>query len=577
MEEKKCKLCGSMFRPKNNNQKCCRELKHTRCQVCGRSIDYICGNYIPLTCSVECRQAYSKINMLNKYGVDNPAKLQSSKNKAKQTCLDKYGHEYYTQTTEYKQRVQATCLSKYGTNHHLKANEVIDKRTNTVREKYGTDNVFQNSDIKKKSRETLQAKYGVDNVSQSPYIQSKIRQSNIDKFGVEHPMMLKEYKNKAIKTNEERYGRKAFTQQHIEDIDKWYSFIKNPKEFIANNYSQNPRSIELANDLGVDTSTVDLYLNRFDAYDSISSIKSIMEYEVVNYLRELRPDIVIVSNSRSVIGGYEIDIYLPEYHIGIECNPTCTHNSSIADPWGGPPKSYNYHKIKSDRCESKGIFLFHIFGYQWTNRKDVVKSMLANLIQANSTKIYARQCNVEEVTAVESSRFLELNHLQGSTNASIRLGLYYNHELVSLMTFGKMRSTIGRDHSDLSNCWELSRFCSKLGYSVTGGASKLFKYFITSNNPVQIRSFSDRAHTQGNLYNLLGFTKIRQSEANYVWVDVKSDIGYHRINAQKRNIKKFLSDDTIDLNKTEKQIMIEHGYVQVFDSGTVTWEWEKQK
>ena len=577
MEEKKCKLCGSVFRPKNNNQKCCRELKHTKCKVCGKNIDYICGDYIPLTCSVECRQAYSKINMLNKYGVDNPAKLQSSKDKTKQTCLDKYGHEYYTQTTEYKQRIHATCLSKYGIDHHLKSKEIIDKRTDTVREKYGTDNVFQNSDIKKRSRETLQAKYGVDNVSQSPYIQSKIKQSNIAKFGVEHPMMLKEYKNKAIKTNEERYGRKAFTQQHIEDIDKWYAFIKNPKEFIANNYSQNPRSVELANDLGVDTSTVDSYLSRFDAYDSISSIKSMMEYEIVSYLRELRPDITIVSNSRSVIDNYEIDIYLSEYRVGIECNPTCTHNSSITDPWGGPPKSYNYHKMKSDRCEEKDIFLFHIFGYQWTNRKDVVKSMLANLIQANSTKIYARHCDVKEVTAVESARFLELNHLQGSTNASIRLGLYYDHELVSLMTFGKMRSTIGRDHSNLSNCWELSRFCSKLGYSVTGGASKLFKYFITSNNPVQIRSFSDRAHTQGNLYKLLGFTKIRQSEANYVWVDVKSDVGYHRINAQKRNIKKFLSDDTIDLNKTEKQIMIEHGYVQVFDSGTITWEWEKQK
>ena len=573
MEDKICKICGFIFRPKNNNQKCCKELKHTECKVCGKTIDYICGDYVPLTCSGECRQKYSKMDMLTKYGVDNPAKLQEFKDKAKQTCLDKYGCEYYAQTTEYKHRVQVTCMAKYGTDHHLKAKEVIDKRTDTVREKYGTDNVFQNNKIKEKTKETLRTKYGVDNVSQSPCIQSKIKQSNIGKFGVEHPMMLKEYKNKAIRTNEERYGRKAFTQQHIEDIDKWYSFIKNPKEFIVNNYEQNPRSAELADDLGVDISTIDLYLSKIDVYESINSIKSIMEYEIVNYLRKLKPNIAVVSNSRSIIDNYEIDIYLPEYHIGIECNPTCTHNSSIEDPWGGPPKSYNYHKVKSDRCEAAGVFLFHIFGYQWTNRKPVVKSMLANLVKVNSVKIYARKCSVNEVAAVECSKFLELNHLQGSTTSSIRLGLYYNDELVSLMTFGKMRSTIGKDNTDLSNCWELSRFCSKLGYSVVGGASKLFKYFIRCNNPIQIRSFSDRAHTQGHLYSLLGFTEIRQSEANYVWVNVKSDVGYHRMNAQKRNIKKFLCDDTIDLNKTEKQIMIEHGYVQVFDSGTITWAW----
>ena len=47
MEEKICKICGSIFRPKNNNQKCCREVKHTNCKVCGQIIDYICGDYAP--------------------------------------------------------------------------------------------------------------------------------------------------------------------------------------------------------------------------------------------------------------------------------------------------------------------------------------------------------------------------------------------------------------------------------------------------------------------------------------------------------------------------------------------------
>lgn len=132
---------------------------------------------------------------------------------------------------------------------------------------------------------------------------------------------------------------------------------------------------------------------------------------------------------------------------------------------------------------------------------------------------------------------------------------------------------MGTDNTDLTDCWELSRFCSKLNHTVVGGASKLLSFFKDNYHPTKIRSFSDQAHTKGKLYETLGFTKIRTSDANYVWVNIYDDKAYHRINAQKKNIKQFLHDDSIDLNNTEKQIMIEHGFVQVFDSGTITWEW----
>ena len=137
-----------------------------------------------------------------------------------------------------------------------------------------------------------------------------------------------------------------------------------------------------------------------------------------------------------------------------------------------------------------------------------------------------------------------------------------------------MRSTIGMDKSDMSDCWELSRFCSKLNTTVTGGADKLFQTFIRQYNPSKIRSFSDRSHTRGGLYPKLGFIEINRSSANYVWVNAKTDVAYHRINAQKRNLKKFLKDDSIDLSQSENQIMVAYGYVRVYDSGTITWEWQ---
>lgn len=270
----------------------------------------------------------------------------------------------------------------------------------------------------------------------------------------------------------------------------------------------------------------------------------------------------------AVITPYELDLYLPAYKFAIECNPTCTHNSTIGV--FGPadkPKARGYHKMKSDRCESGGIFLFHIFGYEWVHRTDLIKSMLRNLLQKNTAVIYARNTQVHEVDSLTASKFLDLNHRQGSAASSIRLGLYCEGELVSLMTFSKMRNTLGTGAEDLSNCYELVRFCSKLSTSVVGGASKLFQHFLKTYDFTRIRSFSDRSHTRGGLYEKLGFKKVHETEPGYVWVSLKDDRSYSRVNAQKRNISQFLGDSDIDLNKSEKQIMEEHGFVQVFDSG----------
>jgi hypothetical protein len=133
---------------------------------------------------------------------------------------------------------------------------------------------------------------------------------------------------------------------------------------------------------------------------------------------------------------------------------------------------------------------------------------------------------------------------------------------------------MGTGKDDLSDCWELVRFCNKLDTSVVGGASKLFKHFLRCINPKQIRSFSDRAHTKGSLYATLGFEQIRTNDESYVWVNIDTNKAYNRVVAQKHNLKRFLGDDTIDLTKTEREIMESYGFVRVYDSGTITWEWK---
>lgn len=86
-------------------------------------------------------------------------------------------------------------------------------------------------------------------------------------------------------------------------------------------------------------------------------------------------------------------------------------------------------------------------------------------------------------------------------------------------------------------------------------------------------SFSDVAHTRGNLYAQLGFVRCNESAPSYVWVDSITDKALNRVECQKSNLVKLLDEPDLDLSQTERQIMESHGYLRVYDSGTVRWEY----
>lgn len=421
---------------------------------------------------------------------------------------------------------------------------------------------------------TTQDRYGFSNYSQTPEwkihvnenkgaIEAKRKQTCLERFGAEHYSQTKEWLENFVND-----------PSKMEDRN---SFLNDPKTYIAENFTDKPTPTMLAEKLGINTTSVLYHVHRLGIEDLIHLNVSNIEHDVIEFIKQCFEDINIIHNDREAIRPNEIDIYLPDLNVGIECNPTATHNSTInVFDSNSPAMPALYHLNKTIKCEEAGIFLFHLFGYEWTNKRSIMESMIRNLIGANVDKVYARNCYVKEVSAEDSRKFLNENHRQGYAAASVKIGLYdkKTDRLVSLITFGKMRNTIGTGKEDLSDCWELIRFCNVLNTSVVGGASKLFKYFVDSYKPSRIRSFSDRAHTRGTLYPTLGFKYVHSSEPSYVWVDSFTDVAYNRVNAQKQNIKSFLHDDSIDLKKSEKQIMEEHGFLRMYDCGTILWEWK---
>nr|DAV34444.1 MAG TPA: endonuclease-like protein [Caudoviricetes sp.] len=258
--------------------------------------------------------------------------------------------------------------------------------------------------------------------------------------------------------------------------------------------------------------------------------------------------------NRSQLDGLELDLYEPNKRLAIEVNGVHWHTTEFG-------KTRSSHLNKTELCESKGIALLHFWDTEVVGKRSLVESMIAAKLGITGTKIYARKTTLREVSSEEASRFLKDNHLQGTVPSSVRLGLYCNEELVSIMTFAKPRYT-KQYH------WELMRFCNKAGLHVVGGASKLLVAFRKAYTG-SIVSYANRRFSNGGLYEKLGFTRISASAPNY-WYVKNGDIRYSRSQCQKHKLKSLLGDG-FDESLSEVANMRMNGYYQLFDCGNYVY------
>ena len=290
----------------------------------------------------------------------------------------------------------------------------------------------------------------------------------------------------------------------------------------------------------------DSHKNGFGCPSCSNSISN-DEKDVTYFIESLNID--TEENNRTILNGKELDIYIPSHNLAIEYNGLYWHSEEYV--------SSDYHLNKTIECEKKGVKLIHIFEDEWIHKKDIVKSRLSNILGLTPRKIYGRKTTIRKVSPKDSKVFLDINHIQGNVNSSIKLGLYYNDELVSLMTFGKGRIMMGGD----SNQYELLRFCNKLATTVIGGADKLLKYFINTYNPKEIISYADRRWSQGGLYEKLGFDFVHDSKPNYFYI----------INKKREYRFKYRKDVLIkegfDPSKSERQIMLDRSIYRIYDCG----------
>jgi len=206
-----------------------------------------------------------------------------------------------------------------------------------------------------------------------------------------------------------------------------------------------------------------------------------------------------------------------------------------------------------------------VFEDEWIYKQNIVKSRIKNILGLTENKIYARKCVVKLVDRKIAKEFIEKNHIQGNTVFKYAYGLFYDNELVSIMTFGKLRKNLGNESKE--GCYELIRFCNKLDTNVIGGASKLLNYFINEHNPIQIISYADRRWSQGNMYEKLGFTFVHDSQPNYFYII--GDKRYNRF-AFRKNI--LVEKYNCPKDVTERDFCISQKWYRIYDCGTKVYQ-----
>lgn len=266
----------------------------------------------------------------------------------------------------------------------------------------------------------------------------------------------------------------------------------------------------------------------------------------------------IIRNSRKIIAPKELDIFIPSKNLAIEYCGLYWHSELM----GG--KERKYHRNKLDLCRERNIRLITIFEDEYINYPEVVKSRIKNALGIIENKIYARKCVVKEISSKEGRLFLGKYHLQGSGRAKYYFGLFYENELLLIMSFGAP----ARAHARKKGLIELKRMCNKPGTSIVGGVSKVFKFcseFLRNEGFTEVVSYCDmRWAGLKPIYEKLGFFLVRETKytPHYITENYSKRV---------RNQGLSIKPEERDLGKTERELRFESGYDIVWDCGHRTY------
>lgn len=566
MYKKICEYCHKEFDARVKSQRFCSNDHYTKCCICGKTIKLNSQQLrnsktlSDFVCSKECRIQKS-VNQ--KYIINNGNyRSEESKNKIKQTNLERYGGTGFA-SKQIKEKYKKTCIERYGT---LKHSLNLQKRFKTNLERYNSISPLGNKDIQNNIKENNKKKYNCEYPFQNEEIHkkailncintwqnnkdeilSKIKNTNLEKYGKEFAIQNNNIKNKIKQTKLERYGDPNYTN--------WKKANETKKKRYGTHTYNNLDKIKQTN--------LDRYgISYTCQLPQVIEKNKHMISNINRHFKKLLDDYNIKSNYEFKLNNMSYDLKIENTNILIELNPSYTHQSTGFRYFGKSqkdPLNKNYHIEKTKNALNNGYRCIHVF--DWDNWNKII-----NLLKPKE-KIYARNCNIKQVSDIDINKFLNEYHLQGTCRGqSIKLGLYYNNELIQVMSFGKPRYNKNYQY-------ELLRLCTSPNYIVIGGSEKLFNYFIKNYKANSIISYCDNAKFKGDVYINLHFKLKSFGQPALHWSKGKEQITNNLLNQRGYD---QLFNTNYGKGTSNYDLMIQNNWKGIYDCGQSVYIWNKE-
>jgi hypothetical protein len=367
--------------------------------------------------------------------------------------------------------------------------------------------------IQAKVMETNLKKYGVEHFFASDVGKNKAKQGLIASLGVDNPGLSPTIKEKMATTCLERYG-----VEHVYNSSKFQKQCQNAKLAKYGSYFPGCEEIQQSNG----------------------------EVEFRDWLNTLGFD--FKSNNQILPHGLELDCYDPLCVYAFEYCGLYWHSTKF--------KHHFYHRNKMNLAMTVGIQLITVFEDEWLNRTEQVKSFIRAKMGHFDRRLYARKCELVDVSVKQGKQFMLNNHIQGaSSTAGKYIGLAHGGELVGLASFSR--------HHRNGKLMTLSRLAFSSGVQVVGGMSRLID--ATKKQVGSFVTWSDNRWTDGKSYGLCGLINDRNVAADYSYV-VKNK----RVPKQQMT-KKALG---CPAEVTESEFCRSKGWYQIYDCGKKRWTYQ---
>ncbi len=503
------------------------------------------------------------------FKLEKPSNMRMFKIKSKCSICGKELHTcYYILNKEKrilcrKHKIEDTLTKNYGSVE-------AGRKVNT---EHGLKTKKENGSLdiwNKRLQETMKQKYGVTNPGQMKDHKEKCEKTLIEHYGsLENARQLSSEKGNATKIQHygENYGsiiwKKICEQMGVENISQTDIWKKKHLERSCKRISKFANIIQKGDKYFLhcdkcgkdhEQKLNDVWTRCLDCYPIGSKPFSIVENGLKDFLNtyEHFEKVRKIFKNRPKM---EIDMYSERLKLGIEVDGIYWHKGF----------DKNMQLLKYNLAKESGIRLMRIFDDEIIEKRKIVENILKTTLGIYGKKIYARKCEVKEISQNDYIDFVEENHIQGYTPASVKLGLFYENQLVEIMSFARPRYS---KHYE----WEMMRECSKDDFQIIGGKGKLFAYFVKKYSPNSIVSYCEKRLFTGKSYEKLGFKKEKDSPPAFrvYW----NGIVHHRSTFTKANMKN-LKGFNFNENMTQLENLRENNAFPIYDCGNFVFSWTK--